>query len=209
VPDASTRAREADRQIRDLQGLSSDLNLAQVTDLDGTLPTPICPTRSAHCSSDAIRRTASRYTRGASRISGGFDVKGPVSRPTSVPFGNVGEACIEPIGTGYTALTVTSQFHRFACRSAGGNAGATASTASCSITRRSATSTRFASLNLDGFGVKLNKFWDSTAKHISIERCGNASGVCLLGEWRWRHQQRELDRAAPGGAVVQAGDAVR
>jgi hypothetical protein len=174
VPDASTRAREADRQIRDLQGLSSDLNLAQVTNLDGTLPdTDLSDAFGTLLERCYQENRVAVYSRRI-RVSGGFDVKGPGLAADVIPFGNVGEACIEPIGTGYTVLRVTSQFHRFAVSIAGGNAGASVNgvlfdnATFCDIDKIRVT-------NLDGFGVKLNKFWDSTAKHISIERCGNAS----------------------------------
>lgn len=83
-----------------------------------------------------------------------------------------GGGAIVPIGSGYTALTVSGSPTNFDVAVAGSGNSVNG------ILMKNPLLARFGKIrvaDLDGFGLKINRCWDSTFEHISIESCGNAA----------------------------------
>lgn len=90
----------------------------------------------------------------------------------SVAYSSSGVGAILVSGTGYTAVTIQSNPSR--CNLAVVGTGNTAN----GVLLQNPQGGRFGKIrvmNLNGFGVKINKCWDCTFEHIMTELCGNAT----------------------------------
>jgi len=107
------------------------------------------------------------------KITAGVTMGGPGLVFDHVSFGSPGEPGIIVSGSGYTALTLTGVFlNQFRVTVYG-----TGNTAN-GIYFNNVTGSHIQKVrvwNLDGFGFKIDKMYDSTLLDISVEKCGNSS----------------------------------
>lgn len=90
----------------------------------------------------------------------------------SVGYDHTSNGGILVTGTGYTAVTIVGSPARCDLLVAG-----TGNTANGVLFQNPAAARvgKVRVMQLDGFGVKINKIWDSTIEHVMVELCGNAS----------------------------------
>ena len=106
------------------------------------------------------------------KITAPLTINGPGLVFDKVSYGASGDPGILVSGTGYTAITVSPGIHTNMAFTVYG----TGNTANGVLIQNSILS-KFDMIrvyNLDGFGVKINKMWDSVILSISVELCGNA-----------------------------------
>lgn len=121
----------------------------------------------------AIKKLVVRGLGALVRITGPLTITGPGLVFDQVAYGASGDPGIIVSGTGYTAVTISPGLHTQIAFAVYG----TGNTANGVLIQNSFLS-KFGMLrvyNLDGFGVKINKMWDSIMESVSVELCGNAS----------------------------------
>lgn len=110
------------------------------------------------------------------KITGALAMAGPGLVFDTVSYGNAADPGILVTGAGYTALTVTgtpSQM-RFTLYGSGNTAnGIYFNNANFMQVQK------IRVFNLDGFGVKFDRLWDSFVADISVELCGNATNYAF------------------------------
>lgn len=106
------------------------------------------------------------------KITAALTMNGPGLLFDTVSHGSAGGPGIKITGTGYVALTVTVSPQVFAACFYGTGQAVNG------VLLQNVILSRFQALrvyNLDGYGVKINKCWDSIFETISVELCGNAT----------------------------------
>jgi len=109
-----------------------------------------------------------------------FKITGPITANTagfdigSAGYGNAvgSDSAIIVSGTGYTAFTYSGQATNFNISLFGNGGTCNALLLSNPFLGKFG---KIRVYNFDGFGVKINKMWDSVIDFISIEQCGNAT----------------------------------
>ena len=110
---------------------------------------------------------------------GVYLISGPLTAPApGIEMENAGygsgaaDSYIKVTGTGYTALTITYVTTRFNV-----TLGGTGNAVNGILLQQPILGTfnKIRVYNLNGFGVKINRCFDCTFEHISVELCGNAS----------------------------------